>query len=494
MTMKQLFRVMFSGVVWFLLVSPTGAIAPQVEGEYDYGDAPDGVSAGYGNAVIGAFPSKEESNGARTAAVDEVWLGKKVNTETDSAQVDQDKFDDGVQPQFKSCKESKAVVLVHVKNPGVTSGTAYINLFADWNKDGSWGGSDECADEWAVRNFAVELSEQDNVIAAYVPKFVAGKKVKDIWWRATVTKDQRLTDETGAGIFDSGEVEDYGPALAPGNGGRYGVRCVPDPLIIKHGTAGRIRIVAKPGTRDFASIGFPNSVDPGGKGWYGNKSKRISIFDARSFVVRSRKKHVAPSETMYIPISVRYANKTRILKTCVAHIVHQSLAGADQKSHDYTLTEFDKSLVSFSSAGQDTTVMRTVLRIGDQETFPTEIISLQLSGMEIPLHQQNPSLPSPVDVDLNINGQGWPSDWQCELTTDADGNPVKRCQGTSTFITGQSIFDVHFNGSFSGPLSGPLSDSLLSAEGDTFEPLEQLHMHLLTADGQTLGVDIPVTN
>ena len=168
---------------------------------YDYGDAPDGAT--------GTFPSKEASNGARTLTTDEVWLGQKVNTETDSRQVDQDKFDDGVDLKLKSCKTSKAVFLVQVENPGEMSGTAYLNLFADWDKSGEWSGSDDCAAEWAVRNFPVDLSAQTEAITAYVPAFMAGENVNDIWFRAIVTKDQRLYDETGAGSFTSGEVEDY---------------------------------------------------------------------------------------------------------------------------------------------------------------------------------------------------------------------------------------------------------------------------------------------
>ena len=46
--MKQLFRIMFCGMLSFIILSPTWAATPQKDTLYDYGDAPDGTSAGYG--------------------------------------------------------------------------------------------------------------------------------------------------------------------------------------------------------------------------------------------------------------------------------------------------------------------------------------------------------------------------------------------------------------------------------------------------------------
>lgn len=448
--------------------------------QYDYGDAPDGASTSYGNGTTGAFPSELDSNGARTVTVDEVWLGQKVNTEQDSRQVDQDKFDDGVDLKLKSCAKSKAVFLVHVANPGEMSGTAYLNLFADWDKNGAWSGSDECAAEWAVRNFPVDLSDQTQTITAYVPAFTAGKNVKNIWFRAVVTKDQRLYDETGAGSFTSGEVEDYGPAV-PGDGGKYGVVCEPEPLIIQHGDAGKITIVEKPGTKTFSSIDFPNSSDPNGDGIYQDKSKKVSVSGVDSVTIKSKRKHPATAEKVSVPISVRYPDGTRIVKTCPVIIMHSALPAVNQDNHDYTLTEFDPSRVYFTDVDSTTTVMRGV--ISPRETIDTEIISLQLSGFEVPLTPQHPELPDPVSIDLDINGTGWPSDWSCEIITESSGNKTKRCTGTNTFITSESTFDIYFH-SEAATKAGVTASSL--------DPLEQLHLHLLTADGDTLAVDMPL--
>ncbi|MBI4406997.1 MAG: hypothetical protein HY565_00665 [Candidatus Kerfeldbacteria bacterium] len=472
MPMKRFFHAISSGICVLSLALPTWAGTIPTATSYDYGDAPDGASTSYGNGATGAFPSLEASNGARTLTVDEVWLGQTVTSEKDSKQVDQDKFDDGVDLKLKACATSKAVFLVQVENPGEMSGTAYLNLFADWDKNGQWAGSDACADEWAVRNFPVDLSAQTKTITAYVPAFMAGENVKNIWFRAVVTKDQRLYDETGAGTFTSGEVEDYGPSV-PGDGGSYGVNCRPNPLIMQHGDAGKITIVEKPGTKAFSHIDFPNSSDPNGDGVYKDKSKKVSISGLDEVTVKSRQKHSATVETVAVEVSVRYPDGTRIIKTCPVYIVHKTLAAVDQDSHDYTLTEFDPSRVYFTDLGSDTTVMRTVISPRATETIPTEMVALQLVGFEVPLDHQYPALPDPVDVDLDINGLGWPTDWSCDIVTNAFGEQVKRCEGSTTLMTCESSFSIYFSTT-------------------ALKTLSDLHLHLLTADGQTLAVDMPL--
>lgn len=445
----------------FLLALPTWAGTA-----YDYGDAPDGAATAYDSGVTGAFPSELASNGARTSTVDEVWLGQRVNTENDSNQVDADRFDDGVDLKLKSCAKSRAVFLVHVANPGEMTGTAYLNLFADWDESGEWSGADDCAAEWAVRNFPVDLSAQTQAMAVYVPSFTAGQNVKNIWFRAVVTKDQRLYDETGAGSFTSGEVEDYGPAV-PGKGGSYGVKCQPDPLIIAHGDAGKITIVEKPGTTAFSGIDFPNSSDPNGDGKYQDKNKKVSIAGADTVKVTSKRKHNATAEKVSVDVSVRYADGTRIIKTCNVIIMHSAMHLVKQVPHDYTRTEFDPSRVTFTEA-EEHTIMSTV--ITPREDNADDVTAMQINGFEVPLAEQN--LSDPVAVDLNINNDGWPTDWTCEMTTDADGNSVKHCAGTNTYLTSESSFDIYFN--------------------STSETPEQLHLHLLTVDGDTLAVDMPL--
>ena len=257
--------------------------------------------------------------------------------------------------------------------------------------------------------------------------------------------------------------------------------CEPEPLIIQHGEAGKLTIVEKPGTKAFSSVDFPNSSDPNGDGVYQDKSKKISISGPDAVTIKSKKKHVATVEKVSVEVSVRYPDGTRIIKTCPVVIVHDSLVANEQDSHDYTLTEFDPSRVYFTDVSTDTTVMRGVL--SPRETIATELISLQLSGFEVPLTVQYPELPDPVTIDLDINGEGWPTDWSCEIITESSGNKTKRCEGTNTFITSESTFDIYFHSDETTKLNSTIT---------SIETPEQLHMHLLTADGETLAVDMPL--
>src|SRR3990167_6521325 len=137
--------------------SPKTSSAPEIN--YDFGDAPDGTG--------GQFPSLLASNGARVKKTDQVWLGQAVTVENDSKQVDKDEADDGVKVNATSCSQSTAYFFVQVEDAGKISGNAYLNLYADWNKDGRWNGGDECASEWAVANFTVDLTKQTDQIAVY---------------------------------------------------------------------------------------------------------------------------------------------------------------------------------------------------------------------------------------------------------------------------------------------------------------------------------------
>jgi hypothetical protein len=218
-----------------------------VGADFDFGDAPDGVSTEQ-------FPSLLSSNGARVKKTDDVWLGQAVTIEKDSKQVNLDEADDGVKLNANPCKQSTAYFFVRIKNPSKMTGIAYLNLYADWNKDGRWSGSDECAPEWVVQDFPIDLAKQTNEIAVYAPQFTAGKKVEEIWYRGAVTLDQRM-NETATGEFASGEVEDYGPKLH-GDEKYYNFYCMPDPLKIKHGEEGEFKILPDLFSEPISEIGF----------------------------------------------------------------------------------------------------------------------------------------------------------------------------------------------------------------------------------------------
>ena len=176
----------------------------------DYGDAPDGRPTGYGPR--GEFPSLLKNDGARAANTSFAFLGKDVTRELDSLQVDQDRRDDGVFVRLVPCQMSEALVLVTLPKPGA-GGTAFLNLFFDWNRDGRWEGADgRCSGaapgEWVVRNAPVNLSGQDAREQLYRVRFRAGSFVGSMWMRAVLSVDQQLRDETGRGAVARGEVED----------------------------------------------------------------------------------------------------------------------------------------------------------------------------------------------------------------------------------------------------------------------------------------------
>lgn len=442
----------------------TVAAASASTQKLDFGDAPDGARAYYGGTKTGGlYPSTEESDGARTTTTSEVWLGTGVSKEKASLQVDQDTFDDGASLRMTSCATSTAIFYVHVENPGETSGTAYLNLYADWDKDGEWGGSDECAAEWAVRNFPVTLSDQSTAVEVYMPAFTAGKKINNLWWRAMVTVDQRVTNENGTGLYASGEVEDYGPAVS-GKRKKYGVQCIPSPLTIEHGNKGMMTIVERPGTTPFSSIGFPNSIDPNGDGVINGKMRKLEIVGADRVRVTSKKRHnVDLIERRSTPVSVRYADGERIIETCLYNIVHEPITGVSQEDHTYTRTEFSPS--GFTVSRGATSVVS--VDIIPQETIATEMLSMQISGFQVPFGGQHPALPDPADIDLNINGQGWPADWTCDYDS---SSRVKTCQGSSTLMSDASSFDLFFN--------EPIDD------------LDSFHMLLIIPEGN-MALDMP---
>lgn len=233
-------------------------------GTHDFGDAPDGKPTYYaaGFAQTGNFPTLRASNGARVKKVSEVWLGNLVDKELDANLVNNDAGDDGISLNLHACAKSTAKFFVHVARPKKISGTVYLNLFVDWNKDGKWGGNDGCADEWAVKNFPVDLAKQTSAIAVYVPEFMAGKDVAAAWYRAVVTEDEKMAFETGTGIFHAGEVEDYGPIVFvpedKNNPKKYKAVCDPEPLVVDHGSSAELSVREFPGSELITNV----AVDP----------------------------------------------------------------------------------------------------------------------------------------------------------------------------------------------------------------------------------------
>jgi hypothetical protein len=139
----------------------------------DYGDAPDGIAAGYGSAVVGRFPTRFDHHGAYTRRMDQEWLGPLASLEygpTDpydadgspnllytmahasdrTGQVlvtpDCDARDDG-KPSLDLYGGTGFSTTVSVERHAPNA-PRYLNVVADMNLDGRW----LPPQEWVVRN------------------------------------------------------------------------------------------------------------------------------------------------------------------------------------------------------------------------------------------------------------------------------------------------------------------------------------------------------
>ena len=217
----------------------------------DFGDAPDGIAVG---GLAGRFPSLASSGGAQAGDSTYVLLGRGVDEEADSDQVDRDRFDDGVAiSRLVSCGPSALVVVVTAPARGEQPrGTAFLNVFFDWDRDGRWAGTDgSCGrrvSEWGVRNARIDLSKQGFSRVYRIP-FPAGRGLDGFWYRAILSLDEPWRNANGAGAFASGEVEDHlvRPKKPPDNKGKTtGADCLAFFPIV-HGRQGVLSIRRKPG-------------------------------------------------------------------------------------------------------------------------------------------------------------------------------------------------------------------------------------------------------
>lgn len=238
-------------------------------GSTDFGDAPDGAKAGVGKKpkAIGSFPSKAATPGPRHSSIGSFFLGRSVDGETDSEQVDKDPFDDGAEATLSSCGASTLEVALNgTALPAATrtsAHTAYVNAWFDWNGDGDWAdASDGCRAEWAIQNLPVDMSALSADGVTLLPiGFIAGKRTKEIWFRVTLTLDEPVVSPISRGPaipYVQGETEDYfigtpGPPIfdggdddggGGGGGGKKGkfkVSCIPNPALIFHGGSAKVK-------------------------------------------------------------------------------------------------------------------------------------------------------------------------------------------------------------------------------------------------------------
>lgn len=394
------------------------ASAPAKGGSTDFGDAPDGGALGLGKkGKKGAFPSRLATPGPRHTAIGSFFLGRSVDGEPDSHQVDRDLFDDGAEATLSPCGASTLELALNgAKLPATTrtsAHTAYVNAWFDWNRDGDWAdGSDGCRAEWAIENLPVDMSALAADGLAVLPiSFTAGKGTRDIWYRVTLTLDEPVLDPSSKGpasAYTQGETEDYyvGTARPPvfdgggGGGGKkkgkFKVTCVPNPALILHGGAAKVRfaiqssgkghifgsILGKPGAKAGKMKLLPKKPQPKGvpPGW--------TAMDGFSF--KSGK--VDPPtrvEKVTITFGFRRGNQFQKLK-CAIVIVHIQLR----------LPPFKCLGGCAGLVGAVPPVLPGELPVAQWNEVPIELVQLQLQSIQpvtelrLPLHGQTPPWPS----------------------------------------------------------------------------------------------------
>ena len=87
-----------------------------------------------------------------------------------------------------------------------------MNIFVDWNKDGDWDDTDGCTDEWALQNFALDVSGEPDFTVLSVD-FPGGVQVDEFWMRVMLTaadydpaSDNLLPGETEDYLISGGQV------------------------------------------------------------------------------------------------------------------------------------------------------------------------------------------------------------------------------------------------------------------------------------------------
>ena len=227
----------FTGAILFCLAcAASAADAPLA----DFGDAPDGVEAGYApphQAVIGQFPTSFATTNRRYGLPglhildsSQEHLGVRQSLEIDASDpgdpdlvenfVDDD-FDDGltggacptVSP-VGAWPDAVPVTLDVDVNAG-SGGPLYLNILLDIDHDGTWANTADGLPEWVVVDHAVALTPGGTATIT-TPSFLVPLAFSPAWARITLTEspvtgtfadDGRGWD--GGGAFLRGEVEDH---------------------------------------------------------------------------------------------------------------------------------------------------------------------------------------------------------------------------------------------------------------------------------------------
>lgn len=93
-------------------------------------------------------------------------------------------------------------------------GPGFVNVIADWDQDGIWGGSSTCpgginAPEHLLTNFMITAGFGGPLAAAGPPPFTIGPNSGFVWVRFTISDSPMVLPWDGSGYSSLGETEDY---------------------------------------------------------------------------------------------------------------------------------------------------------------------------------------------------------------------------------------------------------------------------------------------
>jgi D-alanyl-D-alanine carboxypeptidase len=282
--------------------SMTPTAAAQVSTVPDMGDAPDstnalglamhaypGVTARFPTALLpnGQPPGPRHLNpelfyylGNSISGEAQAELGADAdgnnNIRPNFDIADNDGGDDGLflPNKLDHCARTQLRYRVRVSNLATGQIKAYVNMWFDWNRDGSWTPASTLAcpgagpaAEWAVQNHQITLPGPGSYILA-TPAFLAWnqKPTSDMWLRITLS-DQPAPAADGRGPlagYARGETEDYqlegqpAAAIIPPDPGVSPI-ALDGPLAALSSFKVHLPLAVKPGTFD------PGYTVPGGK-------------------------------------------------------------------------------------------------------------------------------------------------------------------------------------------------------------------------------------
>ncbi len=229
--------------------SPTPAPTPTRAIRGEFGDAPDGLPAGYGNPrVIGRFPTQLESlnssaTGAHIRNPGADRLGRAVTLESgaddpgDSDQVpnltNRDGGDDGVMALTVQIDRQPVEARLRIEvtiDDAAPGGARFVNVLIDTDRDGRWSGSQAVGSEWVIRNWPVSVPPGTSATLQSDPFALEdnGQLPDAAWMRVLLTRDEIDGDRwDGSGSWPFGEIEDYQIALPRKAGSIAGAAAVP---------------------------------------------------------------------------------------------------------------------------------------------------------------------------------------------------------------------------------------------------------------------------